>query len=237
MPRLQCFIQSISNRVIAKVSASPHTTHRSIYTSINHLASSNRDQSSISSTSEGQTSPRTLAVTAQCTGLVGVPSDHPTAPQTITFTIPQKRNSPSPRFLTGPTSGLGLIDFADGELKLDQAAPTISTNPPDYTSDFDSTTEPTEFRWGPFLKQAVTTGQPVLVDLPKSATAGMEIRGWGEHARQALVVPIIAGTGGVEVGYGLGTCKAVLILGVNSRRPYDTEYEGWIGKLVFYGWV
>lgn len=55
-------------------------------------------------------------------------------------------------------------------------------------------------------------------------------RGWAEYPRQALVVPIIAGTGGVEVGYGLGTCKAVLVLGVNSRRPYDSEYEGWIGE-------
>jgi hypothetical protein len=70
----------------------------------------------------------------------------------------------------------------------------------------------------------------VLVELPKHATAGMEKRGWGEHARQALVVPIIAGSGGIEVGYGLGTCKAVLILGVNSRCPYDSEYEGWIGE-------
>ncbi|KAG9096794.1 hypothetical protein FRC06_008307 [Ceratobasidium sp. 370] len=82
------------------------------------------------------------------------------------------------------------------------------------------------------MKQAVTTGQPVLIDLPAQALAGTEKRGWGEHARQALVVPmIVPGTGGVEVGYGMGTCKVVLILGINSRRPYDSDYEGWIDVL------
>jgi len=86
--------------------------------------------------------------------------------------------------------------------------------------------------WAPFIKEAVTTGLPRLVDVPSQAMVGMDKRGWGEHARQALVVPIIAGTGGVDVGgYGLGTCKSVLILGVNSRRPYDSDYEGWVEVL------
>ncbi|CAE6473009.1 unnamed protein product [Rhizoctonia solani] len=186
--------------------------------------SSNRDQSSIASTTDGQSSPRTTTVKAQYTGAIGVPTDHPTAPQNITFTIPQKRNTPSPLFYTGPTAGLGFLDGVDTELKLDASTITIL---PDFTSDLESSGT-AEFQWAPFIKQCFTSGRPVLVDLPQYATAGMEKRGWGEHARQALVVPIIAGSGGVEVPSGLGTCKAVLILGVNSRRPYDDEYAGWI---------
>ncbi|CAE6437936.1 unnamed protein product [Rhizoctonia solani] len=191
---------------------------------------SHRDQSSIASTTDGNSSPRTVTVKAQFTGAVGVPTDHPTAPQNITFAMPHKRNTPSPRFLTGPTAGLGLLDFngADAELKLGASATsTLSSIPPDFASDLESNGT-TGFQWAPFIKQCLTTGQPVLVDLPEHATAGMEKRGWGEHARQALVVPIIAGSGGMETGYGIGTCKAVLILGVNSRRPYDSEYQGWI---------
>lgn len=194
-----------------------------------------RDQSSISSTTDGHTSPRTLTVSAQRTGLVGIPLDHPTAPQTITFTIPNKRTSPSPRYFLGTTAGLGLLDFTsvDGELRLDeQCAPTQSTELPDFASDID--TSGSEMNWAPFIKEAVTTGLPRLVDVPSQTMVGMDKRGWGEHARQALVVPIIAGTGGVDIGgYGLGTCKSVLILGVNSRRPYDSDYEGWIGELGF----
>ncbi|CAE6413645.1 unnamed protein product [Rhizoctonia solani] len=191
--------------------------------------SGNREQSSIAS-ADGHSSPRTVTVNAQCTGVVGIPTDHSSAPQNITFAIPHKRNTPSPRFCIGPTTGLGLLDFngPEAELKLD--APTTATLPtvtPDFASDLESSGT-TGFQWAPSVKQCVTTGQPVLVDLPEHATAGMEKRGWGEHVRQALVVPIIAGSGGVEVGYGMGTCKAVLILGVNSRRPYDSEYEGWI---------
>ncbi|CCO30021.1 multi-sensor signal transduction histidine kinase [Rhizoctonia solani AG-1 IB] len=212
----------------------PHDVPFAMFYSINAEPiaadlSSNRDQSSIASTTDGHSSPRTVTINAQCTGVVGIPTDHHTAPQNITFTIPHKRNTPSPRFFTGPTAGLGLLDFnsADAELKLDAPASTLSIIPPDFASDLESG-DNAGFRWAPFIKQCMTTGQPVLVDLPEHATSGMEKRGWGEHARQALVVPIIAGSGGVEVGYGLGTCKAVLILGVNSRRPYDSEYEGWI---------
>ncbi|CAE6471953.1 unnamed protein product [Rhizoctonia solani] len=186
--------------------------------------SSNRDQNSIASTTDGLSSPRTTTVKAQYTGAIGIPIDHPTAPQNITFTIPQKRNTPSPRFYTGSTAGLGLLDGVDTELKLDASTITVLH---DFASDFESSGT-TEFQWAPFIKQCFTSGQPVLVDLPRCATAGMEKRGWNEHARQALVIPIIAGSGGVEVPSGLGTCKAVLILGLNSRRPYDDEYAGWI---------
>ncbi|EUC67656.1 multi-sensor signal transduction histidine kinase, partial [Rhizoctonia solani AG-3 Rhs1AP] len=186
--------------------------------------SSNRDQNSIASTTDGLSSPRTTTVKAQYTGAIGIPIDHPTAPQNITFTIPQKRNTPSPRFYTGSTAGLGLLDGVDTELKLDASTITVLH---DFASDFESSGT-TEFQWAPFIKQCFTSGQPVLVDLPRCATAGMEKRGWNEHARQALVIPIIAGSGGVEVPSGLGTCKAVLILGINSRRPYDDEYAGWI---------
>ncbi|QRW07342.1 protein-histidine kinase [Ceratobasidium sp. AG-Ba] len=132
-----------------------------------------QDQSSIGSSTDGNSSPRMVAVSAQRCGLLGIPEDHPTAPNSITFSILTKRNSPSPRFFFGPSA----------------------------------------------------------VDIPAQALAGTEKRGWGEHARQALVIPIIAGSGGVEVGYGMGTCKLVLILGVNSRRPYDSDYEGWIDVL------
>ncbi|KAG9073553.1 hypothetical protein FS749_015006, partial [Ceratobasidium sp. UAMH 11750] len=194
---------------------------------------STRDQSSMTSSTDGQSSPRTLTVFAQRDGLLGIPEDHPTAPRAITFSIPNKKNSSSPRFFVGPTAGgLGLLDptSADGELKLDeQCAPTLLAGP-DFASDM-GTAGP-DILWAPYMKQAVTSGQPVLIDLPAQALVGTEKRGWGEHARQALVVPIIVpGTGGVEVGGGMGTCKVVLILGVNSRRPYDSDYEGWIDVL------
>ncbi|KAG8744044.1 hypothetical protein FRC10_010933 [Ceratobasidium sp. 414] len=191
-----------------------------------------RDQSSLGGSTDGQSSPRTLTVSAQRDGLLGIPEGHPTAPRAITFTIPTKKNSPSPRFFVGPSaSGLGLLDstLADGELKLDGQVAPIPAGP-DFASDMGSIGP--DILWAPYMKQAVTTGQPVLIDLPAQALVGTEKRGWGEHARQALVVPIIVpGTGGVEVGHGMGTCKLVLILGINSRRPYDSDYEGWIDVL------
>ncbi|QRV93187.1 protein-histidine kinase [Ceratobasidium sp. AG-Ba] len=189
-----------------------------------------QDQSSIGSSTDGNSSPRMVAVSAQRCGLLGIPEDHPTAPNSITFSILTKRNSPSPRFFFGPSAGgLGLFDPTNHEPKFDeQFVPTLSAGQ-DFASDMD--TAGANMHWAPYMKQAVTTGQLVLVDIPAQALAGTEKRGWGEHARQALVIPIIAGSGGVEVGYGMGTCKLVLILGVNSRRPYDSDYEGWIDVL------
>ncbi|KAG8692448.1 hypothetical protein FRC09_011192 [Ceratobasidium sp. 395] len=223
---------------LAALEQYPHDAPFAMFYSVtlepsSHDSVSPRDHSSMASTTDGQSSPRTLTISAQRSGLLGVPEDHPTAPRAITFAIPNKKNSGSPRFFLGSTSGgLGLFEpgSTDTEIKLDERnVPALPTGP-DFASDMGSAGA--DALWAPYMKQAVTTGQPVLIDLPAQALIGTEKRGWGEHARQALVVPIIVpGTGGVEVGYGMGTCKVVLILGVNSRRPYDSDYEGWIDVL------
>ena len=62
-----------------------------------------------------------------------------------------------------------------------------------------------------------------MADLPVSAIEGFELRGWGEHAREAVVIPI----GSEDSDWP----NCILILGLNTRRPYDKEYNNWIELL------
>jgi hypothetical protein len=59
-----------------------------------------------------------------------------------------------------------------------------------------------------------------LAHIPDYVVEGFEIRGWGEHAREAVVVPITVDDADLPV--------ALLVMGLNSRRPYDEDYEAWI---------
>jgi hypothetical protein len=68
------------------------------------------------------------------------------------------------------------------------------------------------FMW-PF-PEAFQTKKAVYVEpLPKSLVQNYEVRGWGDAPRAAVVIPI--------AGDGDELPLAVLILGVNTRRPYD----------------
>lgn len=58
--------------------------------------------------------------------------------------------------------------------------------------------------------------------LPMSLYTGTERRGFGDPCRAMLVIPIRTSTNSVS-GH--------IILGVNTRRPYDTEYKDWIEVL------
>lgn len=82
----------------------------------------------------------------------------------------------------------------------------LKTTTPDRTWPFD---------------QVFSTGRAVLVEnIPDYAGEGFETRGWGELAREAVIVPIVADNAELP--------SALLILGLNSRRPLDKDYADWI---------
>lgn len=69
--------------------------------------------------------------------------------------------------------------------------------------------------------EALATRRPVHVpSLPDYAIEGFEVRGWGEHAREAVVIPVVVDDSDIPV--------AVLVVGLNSRRSYDEDYAKWI---------
>lgn len=72
----------------------------------------------------------------------------------------------------------------------------------------------------PFAEVLVSRRPVHVPALPNYVVEGFEIRGWGEPAREAVLIPIT-----VE---GTELPAAVLVMGLNSRRPYDEEYQNFI---------
>ncbi|KAG9051351.1 hypothetical protein FS837_008446 [Tulasnella sp. UAMH 9824] len=64
-----------------------------------------------------------------------------------------------------------------------------------------------------------------ITDLPSSIGKGFGFRkdGWNDVPREAIVMPIAAEGDEVPI--------AVMVFGLNTRRPYDQEYQTWIGLL------
>ncbi len=69
------------------------------------------------------------------------------------------------------------------------------------------------------ITEALVSGEPAVVDLPRQFS-GSDFPGgkWPESAKSAVVVPIP----GAEASRPFG----VLVLGVNPRRAFDDDYEG-----------
>lgn len=77
----------------------------------------------------------------------------------------------------------------------------------------------------PYFRNAMQSGGPLVLqkrdgDLPETLTSGIQWRGYGEPS-VAVVFPLLAGTR--TLGF--------LLIGLNSRRPYDDEYQRFIKLL------
>lgn len=69
------------------------------------------------------------------------------------------------------------------------------------------------------LQEACSTCKPVFIPDLGARHAGFEQRGWDENPRAAVVIPIT--TDG-------STPQAVLIVGLNPRRPFNEAYANWL---------
>lgn len=71
------------------------------------------------------------------------------------------------------------------------------------------------------FEEAFSTRRAVpMEDISDYVVEGFEIRGWGEPARQAVVIPIYVDNNELP--------SAIIVMGLNSRRPYDKDYSDWI---------
>lgn len=78
------------------------------------------------------------------------------------------------------------------------------------------------FDWSRPIAHAMKDGYAIHVPaLPPALMNDIGVgRGWNDHVREAVVIPITA--------EGDAGDAAVLIMGINSRRPYDDPYASWI---------
>jgi hypothetical protein len=74
------------------------------------------------------------------------------------------------------------------------------------------------------VELALSSGKTVLVEDCASLTVGFESRSWGDPISSALVIP-------VEADDSSHARCLVLIVGLNTRRPLDDDYNSWV-KLI-----
>ncbi|KAL1792525.1 hypothetical protein ACET3X_009032 [Alternaria dauci] len=80
-----------------------------------------------------------------------------------------------------------------------------------------------------YLSRAAKSGKATVVhldDLPAPTTAleGIDWRGYGDPCRTLVICPIIPTTGNQVEGF--------LIIGINPRRPFDSEYQQYLQVMV-----
>ncbi|GMK54509.1 hypothetical protein CspeluHIS016_0110950 [Cutaneotrichosporon spelunceum] len=74
------------------------------------------------------------------------------------------------------------------------------------------------------IRKALETGQCVLVDSIQHYINGFPVRQWDELPDQAIVVPI-------NNDPENKVPQAVMVMGLNVRRPFDEQYEDWINMI------
>ncbi|WWC87709.1 uncharacterized protein L201_002601 [Kwoniella dendrophila CBS 6074] len=147
-----------------------------------------------------------VQVQATLEATVGVPENHPSAEKKLSFTLPPIRTranfGPNADRLSSPTlSAISALSSGSGRVCH-------------VTSD--------GHQW-PILK-ALNTRQCVIVDDCSELIEGYSICQWDELPFAAIVIPICS-DGSIEVPDG------VIIMGLNVRRPFDAEYDGWVNGI------
>lgn len=75
----------------------------------------------------------------------------------------------------------------------------------------------------PFADVFAANAAVHIPHLPAYVVQGFDARGWGEQAREAVMIPLTDST------VANGTVPScVIVLGLNSRRSYDGAYRSWM---------
>lgn len=154
---------------------------------------------------QGRSAPST-SVHAKLVGTVGVPAGHPSA-ASMTFTMPVTRDS----------IGRGTVAAA-----LRQGSPAMSVSSVSGLTvpsviDEDFTSPPPADCWP--IREALITRRPVIVADCSALIAGYPLRVWDQLPESAIVIPIMNDSV-AEVP------PVILVLGLNLRRRFDDDYEG-----------
>jgi signal transduction histidine kinase/FixJ family two-component response regulator len=142
-----------------------------------------------------------VGVEAKLECSVGVPEEHSSKVPTINLTIPVKT-----RF----TFGTSADRLSSPTLSAISALSSGSGR--QYIISNDSS-------WP--IQKAIASRQSVIVEDCRDLVQGFPIRAWDELPYAAAVVPICSDNS-TELP------EAVMIIGLNVRRPLDVEYDAWI---------
>ncbi|KAG9051349.1 hypothetical protein FS837_008444 [Tulasnella sp. UAMH 9824] len=166
-----------------------------------------------------------VRVTSTLAFKIGVPEGHPAIPdREVHFldpvTLRPMLSSASKRTGASPGSTIEARSLPDDS--------TVAANTPGESSsvtEMDKEPTPVDDVAWPFF-DVFSAKKPLhITALPSTIGKGFGLRknGWNDALREAIVMPIAVDGDDVPI--------AVIVLGVNTRRPYDEEYQTWIDLL------
>ncbi|KAL1405566.1 hypothetical protein Q8F55_009205 [Vanrija albida] len=144
---------------------------------------------------------------------IGVPTNHASAPQKLDYVLPKHKG----KSLMSRLGSTALsVDYLTSETASSSA---VSMSSPDHLMSHDSESWP--------IQLALSTGRCVIVDDCSKLVKGFPLRAWNELPDRAIVVPLVTASTPTEDD----VAPAVLIIGVNVRRPIDEDYLEWLQHL------
>ncbi|TRM62099.1 hypothetical protein BD626DRAFT_548830 [Schizophyllum amplum] len=170
--------------------------------------------------------PKPTSCTLELAGTVGVATGHTAFPDTVELWLDNKTGSaPSSQFASALTSQLtshtsspmnGMtVNGSEKFARLSMHSPA-STEYSTDTRGSQRRRRRADLPW-PF-EEAAQQRTPMLVPILNEAfVEGIDRRAWGDRPREAIVMPV-----GIDDD---DTPRAMLILGLNTRRPYDENYQ------------
>nr|XP_031864018.1 uncharacterized protein CI109_000662 [Kwoniella shandongensis]KAA5531090.1 hypothetical protein CI109_000662 [Kwoniella shandongensis] len=151
-----------------------------------------------------------VKVNVRLAGAIGIPDGHPSTPSHFSLTLRDRSRSNAAAFAQGGVAGSPTLSMTSS---LSSAVPAISLT--------DSNTSQSDqmLQWP--IRDALQAGRMIMVEDCSSLIQDFPIRVWDELPNAAVIVPINNDSDD-------GIPSAVLVLGLNIRRPFDEDYESFI---------
>lgn len=150
-----------------------------------------------------------LKVTLTRVGLIGIPEDHKAAPQSIQYTL-------NPLTLLQNTA-------TGASITNDLSTPTEEPTPDEQPSAVSRVSDP----W-PFPDVFASGGIELVNPIPADISDGLNTRAFRDTPNTAAIIPIPIDKPGSNT---ITVPHMILVVGLNTRRPYDADYAKWLGAV------
>ncbi|WWD02256.1 hypothetical protein V865_000294 [Kwoniella europaea PYCC6329] len=156
-----------------------------------------------------------IRLNVRLAGAIGIPDDHPTTPSNLSINIRTRLRSNATPFRTGPRSPTSSIvssmsggPIPSASLSGEEGSDTAETN-----------------QWP--IREALASNRLVMVENCEGLIHDYPIRAWDELPTAAVVIPIANESDD-------GVPSAVLVLGLNLRRPLRVQLASGIAAVRSY---
>ncbi|KAG9122882.1 hypothetical protein FRC07_000555 [Ceratobasidium sp. 392] len=166
---------------------------------------------------------KSAKVTLKLVGVVGIPDDHPAAPQSVEYIL----NFATLQQLDSDDKSPASLD-QDTATMVSTTGESHSLDPSTLHNDSKQPRSPSNGTW-PFPALFSSGKTEIVSPLPPNLTEGPHERSFGDRPNSAALIPIPVDFPGKRGGPNLP--HVVLVVGLNARLTYDESYEKWLESI------